>query len=224
MHIPKNRAVFRIVRQAAKAKYVPGIILLLFTVCGVGGSRDAGYDGKWLLSVNERQRLGFEHGFILCYSQLVDRSLFRGSYSAFSVRLVKYLRAHPEALSESVDALMLSVAALPHSDAVQRTSEGDATTQQLNVKWGPYEDGDEWRAGGPWNLGYIQGFLECYKSHTKSEYGTFSKSPEWYVRAISDWYGVREGNPDVINTSRQDTKIPEVLFRFRDGSNGESTR
>jgi hypothetical protein len=110
------------------------------------------------------------------------------------------------------------MAAPPYAQTVQEISGGDATPEQLCHKWGPYEDGMDWRGWGHWSLAYIQGFLECYSKHTKREHGTFSKPAEWYVKAITDWYGLEEGHPEVINVSRRYDKIPEVLFRFRDGS------
>jgi len=196
--------------------------VLVSSVDLLGASGDNRYDGKWWLSVNERQRRGFVHGFLLCYSELVDRQLFEESYSAYSSRLTEYLKAHPEASSESADVLLQRMAAPPYARPVHKPAgQGNETPEQLNVKWGPYENGDGWRAGAPWNLGYIQGFLECYSKHTKSEHGTFSKPAEWYVKVISRWYGTKEGDPDALDMSRAQEKIPEVLFRFRDKDTGD---
>jgi hypothetical protein len=186
-------------------------------------SANDAYNGDWWLSVNERQRKGFVHGFVLCYSQLADHQLFQESYAAYSTRLQEYLREHAQQSSESMNVLLLRMAAPPYARPVRRTrSEGNDTPKQLDAKWGAHEDADDWRAGRDWDLGYIQGFLECYAKDTKSKYGTFSRPADWYVKAISDWYGIKDDDPDSIDAKREKDKIPEVLFHFRD--TGAETR
>ena len=87
----------------------------------------------------------------------------------------------------------------------------------MKQKWGPYDSGDEWRASSQLErLGMIQGFLECYERHTHSERGTFSQPREWYVRKISDWYGVKPDDPSEVDPKTVKDKIPEVLFRLHD--------
>ena len=40
------------------------------------------------------------------------------------------------------------------------------------------------------------------------------------MKVISRWYGTKEGDPDALDMSRAQEKIPEVLFRFRDKDTG----
>lgn len=164
------------------------------------------------------QHRGFVQGFVVCYVNLVDRKTFRESFQAYNLRLNAYLKAHPEASSESLNILLPRLAAPPYAHPVHKSLPGNESPEEVNQKWGAHEDGDDWRGGSSWNLGFIQGFLNCYSNDTKQAYGNFSKSDEWYVSAISEWYGTKEGDPEIINLKRENEKIPEVLFRFRDKS------
>jgi len=83
-------------------------------------------------------------------------------------------------------------------------------------------NGDEWRNGDEAEQNVlIRGFLECYTKRTKQEQGTFSRPIEYYVAAITKWYGtwINPDDPDdhsQVDPRRVDTSVPEVLFRFRD--------
>jgi hypothetical protein len=197
-------------------QYLSLVLVGLVFLTVAAPSKGAVFDGQWWLSVDQRQRDGFVYGFVVCYSNLVDRKLFQESYRAYATRLNGYLQAHPESLAEPVESTLRRVASPPFAKPVQRASVPNETPKESAAKWGANNDGDEWRGATSWNLGYVQGFLQCYSRHTKSEYGTFSKAPEWYANAIANWYGVKADDPEEINVSRRNEKIPEVLFRFRD--------
>jgi hypothetical protein len=196
-------------------QYLALVFACLVLLTASAPSKPATYDGQWWLSINQRQRGGFQQGFVVCYSHFVNRKLFYESGRAYNMRLTEYLQGHPESLSEPVEATLLKIASPPYAKSIHRLPPNETPTE-LAAKWGAHNDGDEWRGADPWWLGYIQGFLECYSRHGKSKYGTFSKSPEWYVDAISNWYGTRADDEGAINESRAQEKIPEVLFRFRD--------
>ena len=196
-------------------KYLPLLLGGLAFLAGVVSSNATNYDGRWWLSIDQQQRDGFVYGFVVCYSNLVDHKLFQESYRTYTTRLNGYLRAHPESLAEPVENTLRSMASPPFAKPVHRPAPNE-TPKEYTVKWGANNDGDEWRGATSWNLGYVEGFLECYSRDTKSEYGTFSKPPEWYANAIANCYGVKADDPAKINPSRENEKIPEVLFRFRD--------
>lgn len=196
-------------------KCLPLLFVGLVFLTVAAPSKAATYDGRWWLSVDQRQQDGFVHGFVVCYSNLVDPKLFQESYRTYTTRLNGYLQAHPESQPEPAEATLRNIAGRPFAKPVHRPAPNE-TPKEYTAKWGANNDGDEWRGATSWNLGYVEGFLECYSRHTKSEYGTFSKPPEWYANAIANWYGVRADDPAEINASRENDKIPEVLFRFRD--------
>ena len=66
----------------------------------------------------------------------------------------------------------------------------------------------------PGRLGFIQGFLDCQRKSGK-EAVKFSRTEEWYVSKISDWFGLTEDD-EMINHKRENRKIADVLNLFRD--------
>jgi hypothetical protein len=194
--------------------FAPALLFLcLLPLSTHTSDQPTSHDGKWWLSIGERQRLGFVDGFEICYVYLVDSNTHLNKPFTLRLALTKYLQDHPESGPQQVESTLLKVnTQLP----VKRPStHPNETPEERAAKWGAHNDGFDWRGPDTFNLGYIQGFLECYSKHTKQEYGTFSKLPEWYVKAIADWYGTGP-DPGQINLRREKEKIPEVLFRFRD--------
>jgi hypothetical protein len=182
--------------------------LFVSQVCGAET-----YDGKWWLSLNERQRLSFIDGHQSCYYYMVNpKGPFEENIGLYRDRINAYLEKHPDATNEMVDDLLWRVANPPYSQPPPKSAPGG---EEWTEKWGYYNGDDYWQLGTDEDhLAFIQGFLECYDRHTNHPNGTFSKPREWYVKAISDWYGF---GPDVpIVKGHENDGIPDVLFRFRD--------
>jgi len=73
-----------------------------------------------------------------------------------------------------------------------------------------YWDGLWWKGGTTAKLsqlGYVEGYLACYRGEAHSPRGSFSKSPSQYVSLITGWYK---------SSGKEDAKIADVLFKFRD--------
>ncbi len=173
------------------------------------------YDGQWWLSIGEHQRVGYVRGFSNCYVELVDRAAFdSGSLRLYSASLTKYLQDHPESRSESAESILIKVNTLLPKKK-KSSAPPNETPEELAAKWGAHNDGDDWRGPDTFQLGYVQGFLECYSKRTQQKYGRFSKTPKWYVDAIANWYGTGP-DPEQLNPDRENEKVPEVLFRFHD--------
>jgi len=66
-------------------------------------------------------------------------------------------------------------------------------------------------------LGFVEGYLSCHETWSRNEGGVFSKTPEEYQTAITEWYQLDEHTGD-INAEREREKIAHVLFKFRDGA------
>ena len=194
------------------------LLSMAIPLCG----QMANYDGHWWLSVDERNREGFVDGFVVCYYNLVDSKVFKESSLAYSIRTTNYIKDNPESLTKSSGALLLEMAKPPYAKPVHRPAVPNEAPNEIKAKWGANNDGFEWRGPDSWNLGYVEGFLDCYSNYTKHHYGTLSKSPQWYVDAIANWYGTKPGDPDALNLSREKDKIPDVLFKFRDHEKGSS--
>lgn len=200
-----------------KARLLCLVFCLLATCGNVGASSTDVYDGQWWLSINERQRMNFLYGYVTCANGLAKLDVrFDESVLTYAPRLTTYLKEHPEASTDSVEKLLWKIANPPYSRMVKHPGKGEDVGD-----WGGM-DGDEWRNASEAEQNVlIRGFLECYMKRTKQEQGTFSRPIEYYVAAITKWYGTRI-NPDdpddhsQVDPKKVDTKVPEVLFRFRD--------
>lgn len=194
------------------------LVFCLLATCGtVGASSTDVYDGQWWLSINERQRMNFLYGYVTCANGLAKLDVrFDESVLTYAPRLTTYLKEHPEASKDSVEKLLWKIASRPYSRRVKDTGAGEDVG-----KWGGM-DGNEWRNANEAEQGVLlRGFLECYTKRTKQEQGTFSRPIEYYVAAITKWYGtwINPDDPDdhsQVDPRRVDTRVPEVLFRFSD--------
>lgn len=210
-------AQFRITIPIEKTMNRLTSLLVLSTMCFVGMSHSEGasiYDGKWWLSISKEERLGFFEGYATCYINDTDGKVrFTESRYAYEPRLTNYLKANPAEESTSVEQLLPKMATPPYAREVKRMA-GEAETYA--GKYG-YLDGEFWRQSQAADrAGLVEGFLYCYSRHAKAPVGSFSDSASSYVKAISDWYGVRSDDPSEINPVRAGAAIPEVLFKFRD--------
>ncbi len=200
-----------------KARVVCLVFCLLATCTTLSAATTDIYDGQWWLSINKRQRMNFLYGYVTCAIELAKLDTrFDESVLTYAPRLTAYLQEHPEASKESVESLLWKIASPPYSHPVKHTGGGEDVG-----KWSGM-DGDEWRNGDEAEQNVlIRGFLECYTKRTKQEHGTFSRPIEYYVAAITKWYGtwINPDDPDdhsQVDPRRVDTRVPEVLFLFRD--------
>jgi hypothetical protein len=111
---------------------------------------------------------------------------------------------------------------VPVFRVIRRFDSSDATSHEApsgGESWSEshgYWDGLWWKGGTIAKLsqlGYVEGFLACYEGEAHNPRGTFSKSPAEYASLISDWYK---------RTGKEDAKIGDVLFKFRDQARSES--
>jgi hypothetical protein len=193
------------------------LILAVFLFGGVVKSAETAvmYDGKWWLSVSKEQRLGFFEGYATCYLNDTNGKVrFTESGYAYEPRLTSYLEQNPKENAASIEELLWKMATPLYAQSITRLP---GSGEKSKGKYG-YLDGDYWRQSKDVKrIGLIQGFLYCYSRSVKAPAGTFSKPPLYYVKSISKWYGVKKDDPSEITPNRIATKIPNVLFRFRDG-------
>lgn len=169
-------------------------------------------DGASWISVGKEQRLGFFEGYAACYiNDTGGKIRFKESGYAYEPRLTDYIKKNPTEATKPIEELLWKMASPPYALKVKRLPGGEVHKGTYG-----YLDGDYWRQAPSERSGLIQGFLYCYSRHAKSPIGTFSKPASYYVDAISNWYGVKEDDPGEITPSRTNTKIPTVLFEFRD--------
>lgn len=162
------------------------------------------YGGEWWLSRSSIEQRGYINGDADCYTSQLNGNLK-------SVAPTEKVEAFVNQFYEDPTHW-----ALPVSRVIRTFYSRDAASHEATStggeRWnGPhgYWDGLWWKGGTIvrlTQLGYVEGYLECYQNEAHSPRGTFSKFPADYVSLISDWY--RTGN--------EDAKIADVLFRFRD--------
>jgi hypothetical protein len=191
------------------------VVILSFCIIAQGAQNAPSYNGKWWLSVTKQQRLGFVEGYAVCYSYDTDGTVkFTESRYAYEPRLTEYLSKNRNEDDEPIEDLLLKIAVPPYARTV---APAPGQPEIAKGKYG-YLDGDYWRQNvDTHRLGLVQGFLYCYSRHARVKRGTFSKPASAYLEAISKWYGVKADDPSEINLQRMNAKIPDVLFRFRDG-------
>ena len=182
------------------------------TLCGSAfgqrsGSEDKAmnYGGKWWLSRSSIEQHGYINGDADCYTSELHGEL-KGLASAEKVQaFVNQFYGDPTHWSVPVFRVIRtfdSRHATPHEPS---SSEGEAWNETHG-----YWDGLWWKGGAIprlEQLGYVEGYLACYQDEARSPKGTFSKAPSRYVPLISGWYK---------STGKEDAKIADVLFKFRD--------
>jgi len=185
-------------------------LLVALSVTGIasGSTGDQAHDGKWWLSVDKDQRLGFVAGYIDCYVFVRKGPLpFLESWDQYEQRVTEHLKKHVADSSKPVTQVLEAISAKPVAKTLDKWEE----------KHGVF-DGDYWRQAAPsQRVGFVQGFLECQRKDGKAV-ARFSRSDDWYVAQISQWYGIKENDPGEINPERESKKIADVLYTFKDKS------
>ena len=192
-------------------KWMKSLVLLIaLSVTGIasGSTGDQAHDGNWWLSVDKDQRLGFVAGYMDCYVFVRKGPLpFLESWYTYEERVTEHLKKHVADRSKLVTQVLETIAA----------KRGTKPNGNRGEKHGIF-DGEYWRQALPsQRIGFIQGFLECQRKDGKAV-AKFSRSDDWYVAQISQWYGVKEDDPAEINEKRESKKIADVLYTFKDKS------
>jgi len=168
------------------------------------------YDGHWWLLLTSEEQTGYVNGDADCYVFELDKK-FNNSQSAPDVAelLTNLYRDNAKERSVSVyDAIRIVDSQSP----LRQPAPGGEKWSERH--W--YFDGDWWRQGGPADrLGFVEGYLACLAAGKKNVRERFPLSPAQYVALINQWYGLHEETGD-INPKREDAKIADVLFKFRE--------
>jgi len=167
--------------------------------------RQQAYDGMWWLSQSSAEQFGFLNGLADCYIyELNIKPRYERSAQEDQTFVTQFYRRNPS--QRKVAVFDAWVRALEQPSPVKR--EGgelwDEPHGYFDVMW--------WVGGTEPEVslnqkGFVEGFLWCYAHKVPNPRGIFSKSPEEYVRLITNWYAT---------TQKGEEKIADVLFRFRD--------
>ena len=169
----------------------------------------AKYDGTWWQSISQQERSGFVAGAIDCYvSDYRGARWFEGnSLDAYRDRVTAFYQASASRMGDSVFQALL---------AVGDSSRAEGGGQPAPVTEHGYFTGLYWmqmHLGGPeQQLGFLEGYLSCYRHFLPNEAKAFTRSPAEYRALITQWYRFDEATGDV-DAERQKAPIAEALRR-----------
>jgi hypothetical protein len=163
------------------------------------------FDGTWWLSSSAAEQLAFRDGLADCHLWELKGSLkYERSAQDDADYITGFYHANPRHSARSVYDVFLEASTRPRTI---QPSGGEHFSEPHG-----YWDGLWWKGFNEPELalshkGFVEGYLWCYSEKADSNRGTFSKTTGAYTRLISDWYA-KSGNDE--------TKIADVLFKFRD--------
>lgn len=168
--------------------------------------RPVQFDGNWWRSVGIAERTGFLAGYLDCdISDAGDTQMRYVAWNVVEPKITEYYENRPSERNAPV-ALVLGKLAPP---GLHAGTGGEAYPEKHGIF-----DGEYWRQSMPQHrLGFIEGYLECQRSAGKPV-GRFSRSADWYVARISQWYGLKAD--DSADWNRTPEKIANVLQLLRD--------
>jgi hypothetical protein len=187
------------------------LLVVLGVLCGItSGAAEKVYNGHWWLSASTDEQDGFLNGYFDCYKydyKGPDHFTQNPPDTARALITQFYDR-------NSTDLGM----SVPEAFHRFRDRPGGTVTggggEPIKGRHGYYH-GRYWGVlGKEGELGYVEGYLWCWKNCLHSKGATFSKPASEYVALISKWYGL---NPKTgLNVDRESAKIADVLYKFRD--------
>lgn len=190
------------------------VMTATLTLCGsVVGQQNGleektmNYGGRWWLSRSSIEQRGYINGDADCYTSELGGKLADTPAVADVQKFVNEFYVDPPHWPVPV----FRVIRMSDSRHVASHEAGPPGGESWNEPHG-YWDGLWWKGGTIAKLsqlGYVEGFLACYQGEAHSHKGTFSKRPAQYVSLITGWYK---------STGKEDAKIADVLFKFRDNS------
>jgi hypothetical protein len=187
------------------------LLAVLGMSCGIGrAAPEPVYNGHWWLSISTDQQDGFLNGYFDCYKY--DHGgpyhFTRNPPDTARSLVTRFYEGNSAQLGMSVPEVFYRFRDLPGQTVTGHGGE------PIKGRHGFYH-GRYWGVlGQDGELGYVEGYLWCWKNCLHSKGATFSKSPSEYVALISKWYGL---NPKTgLNVDRESAKIADVLYRFRD--------
>ena len=186
-----------------------GLMICLFSTCANAVS----YDGKWWNDLPRDERLAFTAGYFDCavYDAGQDNM---GDISWYQIEseVTRFYNENTPELEKTVIVVIRQL----YATGKLKHRKPDYTGEYYPEKHGIF-DGEYWRQLHFENvlLRFIEGYLVCQREFKKPE-ASFSREAKWYVKQISEWYGVRSDDPGKINEERYQDKIADVLYRLKD--------
>jgi hypothetical protein len=185
------------------------LLIALITPLRIGaqpvhaGVRTMRLDGRWWRTLQQDEKWGYVEGHDDCW--VSDAKNFRkrvASVPDWIAAVDDYYAKHPADQDEVVHEIL---------NRVDRPALGNRKPLPGAEVWTEphgYLDGLWWRGGSPISQsGYLEGYL-CRQQITGRPPARFSKSIVSYRNLITDYVAARP--------SRDDEKLANILYRFRD--------
>jgi len=185
-----------------------GLMICLFSTCANAIS----YDGKWWNEISEDERVEFLAGYSDCAVYDAGQPVRNNSFYQLEAEITKYYSENKSELEKPAITVLRHI----YATGKLKPREPDYGGEHYPEKHG-FFDGEYWRQLHFENvlLRFIEGYLVCQREFKKPE-ASFSREAKWYVKQISEWYGVRSDDPGKINEERYQDKIADVLYRLKD--------
>ena len=183
--------------------------LLVLQANGGALPSDGVKEGVWWQSAPRDERLGYLAGYIDCAVYDAGKDMGRQSWYSLAPKISAQYAKRSDKLMQPVSAILKE---LVSAEAVRHGEEGG---EHYDEKHG-FFDGEYWRrGGGEHRLGFIEGYLDCWKTEGVKG-GKFSMPAGKYVALLSDWFGISANDPRMVRADRATKKIAEALWIFRD--------
>lgn len=198
------------------------VLIALGTAPGLSGAQHPkAYDGHWWLSdyTSGAVKYGFINGYWDCY---INTYRGRANYLLSTTEdmithVYNFYRTNPSKLGMPVPEVMYQFRAPKEAKAPRGGEVGLVRPHDSAY----YYNGQYWGwSGKRFDLGFVEGYLWCWRNCLHNKGGTFSKTPEEYVKLIDGWYRMDRAT-GYISPGRDCTPIGEVLYKFRDGQQPE---
>lgn len=185
------------------------IAFCLALCCTLAAQTAKVYDGAWWNSVSVEQRTGFLAGYIDCAVYDAGEKRYEAvSWNIAEKAVTTGYGADASELKTPVSSMLVRFIETQKPGTIQPGGE------VYPGKHGIF-NGEYWRQSLPAHrLGFIEGYLERHVKIANSK-ASYSRPAAWYVNQISNWYGIKTGDPGEIDTKRSPAKIADVLYLFR---------
>jgi len=152
--------------------------LQLLARAGAVKSADQAFDGRWWLSTNSMERLGYLYGLDDCLTYDAKPSLlFNDTWIDYEGRITAFYTAKATNLSLSVFTVY------------RRFGKSETGLAPKSARYG----NEFWRAHSELaRRGFLEGYLSCRSRYDKMP--RWSKSVGYYLRSLDNMYNVDDRN------------------------------
>lgn len=185
-------------------------VLLPALACTHAVHADGARSGAWWQGAPREERLGYLAGYLDCaVADAGQSSLANVSWYNLEPKVSKQYAAGPEVMTQQVSTVIKGLASVEPSNPLDKG--GDRYPGKHGMFAGEY-----WRQAQPEHrLGFIEGYVDCLRSEAAGG-SRYSRPAATYVARLSEWFGIKAGDPGVIRADRAETTIADALRLFRD--------